>query len=469
MAGETERIDISVESRILGNLIMSSDLLGRVRSIVDPSLFESPISRIVSQWVLDYYDKLQTAPEKAISDIFIARKGELKEADRELVYAFLKNCSFSWKPTNVKYAEDMACEFFSHRSLERLIVNLKSKSDGGNVEGAQRLIAEYVKPEVVHSRSIDLLNAPPSYIRHAFQNDEEELFSLHGGMDRLVGGPLCRGELVAFLAPPKAGKTWWMIDTSMTAMTRNLKVLFVSCEMTEEQMTRRFWESMSGCSRYGEDAPGSSFQDNGSGKYLLVSGTRHTKRLDLSDEGIISVQENYKALTDGLLKFRCYPPKTLTVQKLQSELKILEVFENFVPDVIVIDYADIMALPQGRERRLQLDDLWALLKSITNERDILIVTASQTNRETLGGHRDADERNVAEASAKINHVNRMITINRSPKDKKMGIYRMSCQTMREGRECYDQLVVCNCLEIGRPWMCDRFMSDVEFPREDEEE
>ena len=40
MAGETERVDISVESRILGNLIMSSDLLGRVRSIVDPSLFE---------------------------------------------------------------------------------------------------------------------------------------------------------------------------------------------------------------------------------------------------------------------------------------------------------------------------------------------------------------------------------------------------------------------------------------------
>ena len=150
MAGETEKVDISVESRILGELITSGELLGKIRTIVDPTLFESPISHVVGQWVLDYYDRMQDAPGKAISDIFIARGSELNDADRELVHAFLKNCSASWKPTNVKYAEDVASRFFQQRSLDRLSDSLKSKAGSGNIDAAQRLIAEYVKPEVVH-------------------------------------------------------------------------------------------------------------------------------------------------------------------------------------------------------------------------------------------------------------------------------------------------------------------------------
>ncbi len=468
MAGEVEKVDISVEPRILGNLITSTELLGKIRTIVDPTLFESPVSRIVGQWVLDYYDRMGVAPEKTISDVFIARKKELKEADANLVFTFLKNCSASWKPSNIKYAENMASEFFQSRSLERLGENLKTKASTGNIDGAQRLIAEYVKPEIIHTRSIDLLSDfGVGPIQQAFQNEDEELFSLHGGLNKLVGGPLCRGELVAFLASPKSGKTWWMIDTAITAMTRGQKVLFISLEMTEAQMTRRFWQALSGCSRFGEDAPGSTFKYNGS-KWDLVLGTRPTKKVDTSAEAIKKVQETYRSVTEGKLKFRCYPTGSLTLTKLRSELKLLEVFENFVPDVIVLDYADIMCLPPGKEKRHQLDALWLGLRGITTEMNNLIVTASQTGRETVGGKRDADETNIAEAVSKLNHVTRMITINRSKEDKRRGIYRMSCQTMRDGQECFDQLVVCNCLPIGRPWMEDRFMSEVNFPREESE-
>lgn len=465
MAGEVEKVDISIESRILGNLITSSELVGKIRSIIDPTLFESPISRIVGQWVLDYFDRMSAAPGKTISDIYIARRGELKEADSDLVGSFLKNCSANWRPSNVQYAEKMATDFFQRRSLDRLIESLKTKAATGNVDGAQRLIAEYVKPEVIHSKSIDMLNdvAP---IQHAFQNEDEELFSLRGNLDKLVGGPLCRGELVAFLAPPKSGKTWWMIDTAITAMTRGQKVLFVSLEMTEDQMTRRFWQALSGCSRNGEEAPGATFEDNGDGKWNLVLGTRSTRKIDTDTEEIKRVQNAYKQVTEGKLKFRCYPTGSLTLSKLRSELKILEVFENFVPDVIVLDYADIMQLPPGKEKRHQLDALWMGLRGITTEMNNLLVTASQTGRETVGGKRDADESNIAEAVSKVNHVTRMITINRSKEDKRRGIYRISCQTMRDGQECFDQLVVCNCLAIGRPWMEDRFMSEVNFPREE---
>jgi len=464
---EVEKVDISIESRILGNLITSTELLGKIRSVIDPTLFESSISRIVSQWVIDYYDRIKVAPDKAVSDIYIARKKELSEVDSNLVFAFLKNCSSSWKPSNLHYAETMAIKFFQERSLSRLVGNLKNKAETGNIDGAQRLIADYVKPEIVHSRSINLLH-DTSIIQNAFQNDSEELFSLRGGMNTLVGGPLARGELVAFLAPPKSGKTWWMIDTAIVAMTRGQKVLFVSLEMTEDQMVRRFWQALSGCSRHGEKAPGSLFQKNGQ-KFDLLLGERETKKVNLTEESIKEIQKTYSSVSSGELKIRCYPTGSLDLPKLKSELKILEVFENFVPDVIAIDYADIMKLPSGREKRHQLDELWMGLRGITTGDNNLIITASQTGRETVGGKRDADETNISEAVSKINHVTRMITINRGKRDKRMGIYRMSCQTMRDGKECFDQLIVCNCLEIGRPWMCDNFMSQVNFPNDNVDE
>lgn len=464
MVGEVEKVDISVEPRILGNLITSTELLGKVRPILDPSLFESQVSRIVGSWVVEFFDRIGQAPDKAITDIYISKRSELKEADSGLVKAFLQNCSASWRPTNIKYAEKMATDFFQQRSLERLINDLKSKSASGNVDGAQRVIASYVKPEVVHSKSVDLLSKDSiPLIQNAFQNEDEELFALRGGMNKLVGGPLCRGELIAFLAPQKSGKTWWMIDTSITAMTKGNKVLFISLEMTEDQMTRRFWQSLSGCSRFGKPAPGSAFRQNGD-RWDLIPGERPTRKVSMDPKELESIQERYRSVTEGKLKFRCYPTGSLSLQKLQSELKVLEVFEGYIPDVIVIDYADIMQLPPGKERRHQLDALWMGLKGISNERNILIVTASQTTgRDVIAGRRDADEGNIAEASSKLNHVNRMITINRSKSDKKLGIYRMSCQTMRDGAECFDQLVVCNCLEIGRPWMDDRFLSSVNFP------
>ena len=205
------------------------------------------------------------------------------------------------------------------------------------------------------------------------------------------------------------------------------------------------------------------FQKNGN-KWDVVQGERTTRRVELDSCSIESIQKRYLEF-GGDIKIRCYPPRTLTLQKLKSELKVLAVFENFVPDVIVLDYADIMALPPGKERRLQLDELWLGLRNITLDMNNLIVTASQTGRETVGGKRDADESNIAEAVSKVNHVSRMVTISRSKRDKQLGIYRMSCQTMRDGRESFDQLVVVNCLEIGRPWMDDKFMNEVNFPRE----
>ena len=82
-----EPIDLSIERRVLSNLIMSTELLARCRTAGDPKLFESGPSRAVASWVWEYFDRRGEAPGKAISDIYRQRAGELQQA---LLFAAVK-------------------------------------------------------------------------------------------------------------------------------------------------------------------------------------------------------------------------------------------------------------------------------------------------------------------------------------------------------------------------------------------
>ena len=90
---------------------------------------------------------------------------------------------------------------------------------------------------------------------------------------------------------------------------------------------------------------------------------------------------------------------------------------GWVPDVIVIDYADITKKDaQFGERRHQLSDIWEQLSGMTKERNVLTFTASQGNRgsaskRTLG----ADD--ISEDWGKVMIVDGLITINEDNKEK----------------------------------------------------
>lgn len=463
-----EKIDVSIENRILGHLITSTSLLGRVRKILDPTLFESTLSRIVGSWVVDYYDRTGDAPGKTITDIYIERCHELQSADAQMVQSYLQNCSDNWRPTNLEYSVEMAQKYFQERSLRRLCEDLQAKISNGSVTSAQLLISDYIKPEVRVDSSIDILNDVTA-IRKAFQTEEEELFILPGDLGKLTG-PMCRGDFVAFLAPPKRGKTWWLMFVAMQAFMQGQQVLFISLEMTKEQMTRRFWQYVSGQSRYGETVDASAFEQISDDRWELVQGQITTQQVNDDPLYIKSVQETLKTYCQGgKLILRNYPTGLLTLNDLKAELKNLEVFENFVPTVIVVDYADIMKMGQGKEKRFQLDDLWLGLRGLNLEKQCCLFTASQSGRETVTGKKDANIDNIAEAVSKLNHVTKMIVLNQNEDDKKRSIYRLKCTTTRDGAGSYDQVVCTSCLAIGRPWMDCHFLSHVDLGNSQDDE
>jgi len=457
-----KKVDVSIENKVIGYMVTSTPILNEIRNIVDPSHFESPIARIVSGWVIDFYDRTNEAPGKAIADIYMMKKDSISEADAQLVYAFLQNCSEKWQPTNFEYSKKITVDYIQERSMKKLVERLNSKV-GTSIQECQAIIAEYIKPETYHSKSIDILN-DSGFVSNAFNEEDEELFVLPGDLGKVTGN-FCRGDFVSFLAPPKRGKTWWMMDLAMTAFLQGCKVLFISLEMTEKQMARRFWQFLSGCSRDGKEADSAYFEPIGEDRWELIPSKYNTIKVDNRIESIEKIQANFKKYSNGgELKLRRYDTGSLSLRDLKNELKTLEMFENFVPDVIVLDYADIMKMNNTKDKRFSLDELWLGLRGLNMETNSCLITASQAGRATVTGDKDADESDIAEAVSKLNHVTKMITINQNKEDKKNGVYRLNCNTTRDGGVVYDTAVVTSCLAIGRPYMDCHLLGNVDMGR-----
>ena len=130
------------------------------------------------------------------------------------------------------------------------------------------------------------------------------------------------------------------------------------------------------------------------------------------------------AMYGDLVRLIAHPVGTVNLQDIERDLDLLEFSENFVPDVVVIDYADILKKEDPREfGRDAINTTWKALKSLSQKRNCLVVTGTQANRDSIEKLR-VTQINTGEDIRKLAHVNSMMVLNQTPWEKKLGIMRI---------------------------------------------
>lgn len=147
-----------------------------------------------------------------------------------------------------------------------------------------------------------------------------------------------------------------------------------------------------------------------------------------------------------------YPSGTLTCNEMRSCLDEWEAQDDFVPDVIVVDYSDIMAAVE-REFRHRQNEVWMGLRAISQERHALVATATQTDADS---YKSALLKlsNFSEDKRKFGHVTAMWGLNQDPRgrEKDLGIMRLNTLLVREGAfNSTDVVTVLQDLAGGRPF------------------
>lgn len=162
----------------------------------------------------------------------------------------------------------------------------------------------------------------------------------------------------------------------------------------------------------------------------------HLCEIDSSDviENKEKVMNFYRASDElGRLKVKHFPPNTATIFTLRSHIEKLAL-KGFRPDVVLIDYADIMrSTRQYESLRHELKLIYEELRGYADELKIPFWTASQSNKE--GSESEViDLSNMSESYGKAFVADVVVSLSRRAQEKATGFGRLFIAKNRAGKD-----------------------------------
>jgi len=441
------------ERAALTGMIVSDRVLGRIHSRLkdERKPFRSKWSNIVAGWCLDYFSKYQKAPRGAIVGLFRQWAGKARDEDTvEAIEKFLAVLSADHvraKDLNEDWVIDAAAKHFNEVRVERL--NAAIELDPGSAQekiAAHRLIS-------LSSSSLVWWFKDREFIFSGYDQEAADVL-VHYPKDlgRFFGPHLRRGGFIAFMAPEKRGKSFWLLDLAWRAAVRDKRrVLFYSVgDMTAAEINQRLLVRTAKRPRWKEliDYP-LSIQPGSKKRLTVVPAEKRDYAKPLSKAEMSQALDHLAGCQLGL---KCTLNGTTTVAEIQADITGL-VREGWVPDVVVVDYPDILAPEAGsakEEYRHQINITWQALRRLSQENHVLLVTATQSDAKSYGV-RLLRREHFSEDKRKFSHVTGIVGINQDPQEKELGVFRLNWIALREGS--YSESRCCHvagCLAIANP-------------------
>jgi len=455
-----------------------------VGSQMSLDIWEDDWSRILFQMITDYTRAYNDSVLPVLPRLAKDKSSSIHDEDTaEAVIRYASHLADFYDDhqdlfKNEKFLRDTILRWIKERNLVVLQRKLEDALDSGNLEDAEGALHAYSEVKQVEIVATDLMHDANKIIA-AYSEDKGDLLKLPGALGDMIG-PLSRGDDMLVLGESGTGKSFVSLQIAYDAVKKGLSVLYVNCENTDRQMIRRIYSNMSGCAKEDKtvDFPYfSPFQkeyssDDGEAKVVTWNIAYKKKELkgpDLDKNSVDTFLKNRRLDSNGgQFMLMSFAPKELTVRGLEHELDNLRDYKNFIPDVLIVDYGDLMRPENSREdKRTQIDSIYLGLRSIALGRDLLLISPVQSNRAGYG--RDVSKANMAENIGNVNHASVIIGLNHTPEEKEKGITRIKILKNRDGKEASEPIVCLGCLEIGRPIIQSKWMHEVHYVSKDEDE
>ena len=502
-----EKLKGHIERKIVIGMIVSSEYLALVKPVYNAKLMTVPQLSRVAKWIIKYHDKYNEAPQEQIKEMFDTQKRKgLDSDDEKIIEQTLESINDEYlngtAPFNYQYLYDQTLDYFKERDLLTLSSDIKSLISSGELNEADSIVRDR---KIVYSASESFVEPFDDHesITSAMEPEQGTiLFKMPGILGEFLGG-FERDMLISFKGPEKRGKSFWLMETGMRALLARCNVAtFIVGDMSQNQYIRRMMSYVArqpikpgeikypvlDCAHNQDDSCDEAdrtcdrgvIELRGNGKqkkltpeeiddYVVCTECRKSKRNQRKFTGAawhesreyetltaakaIKAAEKWIKKTDKKFRLSTHPGNTISVSDIEQSLDSWELMDDFIADVIVIDYADVLAPNNTKlDFRQQINDVWLSLKSLSQKRHCLVITATQTDsnsykQETIAEH------NFSEDKRKGGHVNMAITLNQTPEEKNERIIRIGKMLVREDDYNINQTVsVLECRAIGRPYM-----------------
>lgn len=342
---------------LLEYLVSSVDTFALCKSIVKPEYFDPELRRSV-EFIHDYYDKYSSIPTS-----------DQIEAESNLV---LKTRQVT--RDQIAYCADEIEQFCRKKAMQQAIIQASKfieKDDHGAIE---TLVRNALSVSLNRDLGISYFDKPLDRL------EKQTLQPLRTptkwtAFDKLLNGGLARKEILLFSANSGGGKSITLANLAVNMLEQGFNVLYLSLELSEELIAQRFDTMFTG----------------------IPSVLAQQKYRDIASS-LVQIAPNM-----GKMQIKHMPSGT-TANQIRAYLKEFELKNRLVPDLLIVDYLDIM----GSNEKVSADNVWEKDKRATEQlRDIAfdynlyIATASQQNRSAI----DAQELNQSHIAGGLSKVN----------------------------------------------------------------
>jgi len=483
-----EEVSLTMEKRIAVGFITSHKFIQDITPSMDLSFFENRLIKQVVKWCVDYHSKTGKAPRNEIQNIYLAKRPHLHEEDAELIERLLDGLSKTFEDNiNEDYLTDQTFDYFKQREIEITNNNVKYHLERHDLAAAEDEIVNYRKIAKTLPTWVNPFDQ--EMVESAFEEDFDTFFKFPGRLGDFLGR-FKRGWLVGLSGPFKIGKSFFAEEFKAHALPQGRRVAEFNLEMSVNQVNSRFYRRLFPSGDIPSDKGTFLFpcfdclknqvgtctlpqrtnsipllNDEGykplydpNSEYRICTECRGIPDSDYETEtwweeiekpafdvGTISKRmKAARAMFGDLVRLKCYPRFSASVSDISRDLDLMEAVEGFIPDIIIIDYADILKPENDRISGVEKEDeTWKMLARLASERRALLVVPTQLTKEALEAVL-IKQKHTARWVGKLGHVDVMLSVNQTTSEKRQG--RLRIGTLLHRHDPFDEQKTVTLLE-----------------------
>jgi replicative DNA helicase len=335
----------SFQTKVISSLISDRVFLQQVSDLIEPNYFESQSNSWIVGKILEYYAKYKSPPTQ---EVF---KSEVVGIDDKLIKTSivdsLKEAYRLQNSTDLEYVKNTVIEFCKNQRMKSAILESVDLLKAGKFDEIKRKV------------DLALRAGADKDVGHEYKYQIDERYAIGARkcvstgwelINDITNGGLAGGELGVLVAPAGGGKSWGLINVASNAIKQGKTVIYYTLELNAYYVGRRI------------DA------------YLTNIAFQH-----LEEEGVKDKIKGIMDTLDGQLIVKYYPTRTASINTITSHIEKC-IAQGKPPDMIIIDYADLIRPSKAGDKRLELNDIYEDLRGVAGEYNVPIWTASQANR-----------------------------------------------------------------------------------------
>ena len=371
----------SYQTKVVTSLITDCKFLEQIVDITKPTFFESDSNKWIVSEILDYFNEYRTCPTL---EVFKIKTDSITDKVlKQTVVDQLRNVYTNVGAEDLPYVKKEFITFAKNQKVKEALLKSVEYLKSGQYEKIIDTMTSASKVGMENDLGIDYIEEFESII------EEVKRISVSTGwdvVDDLMNGGLGPGELGVVMAPSGIGKTWFLSKIACAAIKAGLNVLHYSLELSENYVGQRYT--------------------------TILIGIQTSEHMTRKSEIIQKIK-----LVKGRVRIKYYPPRFASAKTLSAHIDKVKA-TGFNPDLIIIDYADLLNSADRTKDGLyaEVGGIYEELGGLSGLVGCPVWTATQTNRSAID-HEVIQADSVGDSYKKVQTADFIMSVSRKTKDK----------------------------------------------------